>query len=80
MLTANHCTEHGVPNGGVRERTEGVEGVCNNINQPYPSTPQRSQGLTTNEKVHMEGPMAPATYVAEDCLVRRHWEERPLVL
>jgi hypothetical protein len=28
----------------------------------------------------MEGPMAPATYVAEDGLVRHQWEERPLIL
>jgi hypothetical protein len=40
MLTAKHWTEHGVPNGRVRERTKGAEGVCNsirknnNINQP----------------------------------------------
>ena len=25
MLTANHWTEHGVPTGRVRERTEGAE-------------------------------------------------------
>jgi hypothetical protein len=31
MLTANLWTEHGVPNRGVRERTEGVDGVCNPI-------------------------------------------------
>jgi hypothetical protein len=31
MLTANHWIEQWVPNGGVRERTEGVEGVCNPI-------------------------------------------------
>jgi hypothetical protein len=28
MLTANHWTEHRVPNAGVREKTEGAEGVC----------------------------------------------------
>jgi hypothetical protein len=28
MLAANHWSEHGVPNGGVRERTEGAEGIC----------------------------------------------------
>jgi hypothetical protein len=27
MLADNHWTEHRVPNGGVRERTEGAEGV-----------------------------------------------------
>jgi hypothetical protein len=31
MLTANHWTEHRVPNEGVRERTEEAEGVCNPI-------------------------------------------------
>jgi hypothetical protein len=31
MLTANHWTEHRVPNRGVREWTEGVEDVCNFI-------------------------------------------------
>ena len=31
ILTANHCTEHSVPNGGVRLRTEGAERVCNSI-------------------------------------------------
>jgi len=29
MLTVNHWTENGIPNGGVRGRTEGAEGVCN---------------------------------------------------
>jgi hypothetical protein len=29
MFAANHWTEHGVPNRGVRERTEVVEEVCN---------------------------------------------------
>ena len=27
MLVARHCTERGVPDGGVGEETEGVEGV-----------------------------------------------------
>jgi hypothetical protein len=32
MLAANHGTEHGDPDGGVRGRTEeGAEGVCNPI-------------------------------------------------
>ena len=40
MITANHQTEFRDPSRGVRERTKGVEGVCNpirrtkNINQP----------------------------------------------
>jgi hypothetical protein len=31
MLAANHWTEHRVLKGGVRERTEGAEVVCNPI-------------------------------------------------
>jgi hypothetical protein len=42
ILTANHWTEHWVPNGGVRERTEEPEGQPlrkdNNINKP--NTPE----------------------------------------
>ena len=34
----------------------------------------------TNQGVDMEGPMAPAEYVAEDGLVGHQWEESPLVL
>ena len=34
----------------------------------------------TNQRVHMEGPTAPATYVAVDGLVGHQWEEWPLVL
>jgi hypothetical protein len=31
MHTAKYLTEHGDPNGGVGERTEGAEGVYNPI-------------------------------------------------
>jgi hypothetical protein len=44
------------------------------MNQPVP---QSSQGLNHQQKVHMEGPMATDTCVAEDGLVRHQWEERP---
>jgi hypothetical protein len=35
---------------------------------------------TTNQGVHVEGPMATVLCVAEDDLVAYQWEERPLVL
>ena len=35
---------------------------------------------TRNQRVHMEGPMAPAAYAAEDGLVEHQREKRPLVL
>jgi hypothetical protein len=47
-LTSNRWTEHWDPNGGVRERTEGVEVVCNPIEWTTISTnqsPLRSQAL-----------------------------------
>jgi hypothetical protein len=44
------------------------------------STSRAPWDYTTNQRVHMEGPMAPATYVVEDSLVCHQWEERPLVL
>jgi hypothetical protein len=38
MFEANHWTEHGVPKKGLRERTEGVEEVCNPIGRTTTST------------------------------------------
>jgi hypothetical protein len=35
---------------------------------------------TTNQRVHMERPMAPAAFVAEDGLVGYQWEKQPLGL
>jgi len=68
MLAANHWAENRIHNGGVRERTEGAEGVCNPIGRttiPTNQTAQSSQGLNHHSK-SAHGPMAPATYVAED--------------
>jgi len=42
-LASNHWNENGVPSGGVRERTEGTEGVCNTIERASLSTNQTSQ-------------------------------------
>ena len=38
-------TDHGVPNGGVKERTQGAKRVCNPIERTTISTTQDSQGL-----------------------------------
>jgi hypothetical protein len=49
MLVVNHWTEHRVPNGGVREKIEGSEGVCNPPGRTTITTNQSlqsSQGLT----------------------------------
>jgi len=42
MLAANHWTE---PSGGVREKTEGAEGLCNTIGRTTISTNQTPQEL-----------------------------------
>ena len=47
------------------------------LNQPDPS---KLSGTKLPTSVHMEGLMAPAAYVAEDCFIWHQWEERPLVL
>jgi hypothetical protein len=45
MFSANHYTECGVPNGGIRESTEGAEVVCNPIEkqQYIPELPGRQR-------------------------------------
>jgi hypothetical protein len=53
-------------------------GGSNSVNRPEP--PGALRDWTTNQRIHMEGPMALATYVAEDALVGHQWEERPLGL
>ena len=53
MFTTNHWTEHGIPNSGVRERTEGVEWVCNPIGRTTISpnqNPHNSQGLSHQQR------------------------------
>jgi hypothetical protein len=67
ILAANYWTEHRVPKGGVRERTEGPESVCNLIGKTTIST-NETPPPPSSQRVHMEGPMDPAAYVAEDGL------------
>jgi hypothetical protein len=53
MHAANHWTEHGNPNGGVRDRTEGAKGVCNLIERTKISNNQIlqcPQGLNHQSK------------------------------
>ena len=44
------------------------------------SLPKAPRDWTTNQRIHMEGPMAPVTYVVEDGFVVHQWERRPLGL
>jgi hypothetical protein len=52
-------------------------GWSNNVNS---SDPQNSQGLDINQRIHMEEPMALATYMANDGIEGHLWEERPVGL
>ena len=70
MLLANHWTEHRVPNGGARERTQGAEGVCSPIGGTTIWTnqyPQSSQGLNHQPKSTHGG-----TY-GSSCICSRGW-------
>jgi hypothetical protein len=69
MLTVSYWMEHRVPNGGTRESTQGAEGVCNPI-----------KGTAISTKPVPPELVSLAAYVAEDGLIGRHWEERPLIL
>ena len=55
-------------------------GESNSVNRPDPPSPELAGDWTTNQRVHMEGPMAQAAYVAEDGLVGHQWEEQSLRL
>jgi hypothetical protein len=52
MLAANYRTKHGNLNGGVRGRTEEVEGVCHTIGRTISTNQnsQSSQGLNHQPK------------------------------
>jgi hypothetical protein len=50
MLKVYHQTEHGDPNGGVRGKTEGTEGVCNPIERKTISTNQSPPELPENHQ------------------------------
>ena len=70
----------GVLDGGVREGTEGAEGVRSPMEGATVSTDQTPVARgdwTTNQRLHMEGSIAPAAYVTGDGLVGRQWEESP---
>jgi len=62
----------------LKKRIEGAEGVCSPIRTTIP-TNQSSQGLNHYPRLHMNGPMAPAAYVAEDGFVGHQWEDKSLV-
>ena len=62
----------------VGKRWSLVTQLHNSVNRP---DPPRAPGVwTTNQRVHMEGPMALDTYVTENGLVRHQWEKKPLGL
>jgi hypothetical protein len=70
ILTGNHRTEPGNPNGRDRGRTEEAEGGYNPIRRTISIswTTQSSQGLNQLKSIH-GGARTPDTYVAEDGLI-----------
>jgi hypothetical protein len=80
MFTANHGTERGVHNGGVREkRLKELKGFATSLEeQQY--QPTRSQELSREYAINKGLHMAPASYVVEDVLVIHQWAEGSLVL
>jgi hypothetical protein len=82
MLAANHGTEHSDPIGGIRERTEGAEGVCNPIGGTISTNqiPQISQGLNHQPKNTHGGTHGSGAFVADDGLILHQCEGRPLAL
>ena len=80
MFTANNWTEHRGPDGGVGEELKGMKGFAthrknSNIHQQDPPELPGTKP-STNQEVHMERPMVPAAYAAEDGLVGHQWERR----
>ena len=85
MLAVNHWTE---PGGFQREKLQKVLKELRGSAAPWGKgttvwtgqSPGAAGNLTTNQRLHMEGPLALAAYVAEDGTVGHKLEERPLAL
>jgi hypothetical protein len=69
MLTTNDWTECRVPDGAIREETEGNDEVCSPMEEQLARPPGAPRDWTTNQRVHMEGPMAPTAYVQRMALL-----------
>ena len=81
MLIANYWTEGKVSLEELEKVLKELEGFAApwRKQQCQPARPREAlRDWTTNQRVHMEGHMALAAYVAEDGLVGLQWEERPL--
>jgi hypothetical protein len=82
MYTAKHRSECGKPNGEIRTRSVGAEGVCNLIGRTISTkqNPQVSQGVKPQPKSTQWVPMAPSGYVIEDCLIWNHWSREGFMI
>jgi hypothetical protein len=82
ILAANYVTEHGDSNGGVRESSDGAEGVCNFIGRATTSTnqiPQSSQELNQQPKNTHGGTHGSSCICSRGFLMWHQWKERSLV-
>jgi hypothetical protein len=69
MLTVSYWMDHRAPNGGARENTQGVKGVCNPIG-----------GTTIRTNQYPLELVFLAAYRSEDDLVGHQWKERSIGL
>jgi hypothetical protein len=85
MQAAKLWTEHGCLIEELEKGLKELRGFAgtweiNSVNRPDTASPHRAPGdMTTNQRVHMEGPVVLVAYVGEDGLVHK-WEEWPLDL
>ena len=84
MLAANYWTERGVPDGGLEKELKELRGFATpwreqqcQLARPSPNPHLAPRDGTTNQRMHIEGHMALAKYVAEDGLVGHQWEDWP---
>jgi hypothetical protein len=81
MFPVDHWTEQRVPNRRVRERTEGIEGVCNHIGRTTLSINQIPYSPELpGTKPSTKGSRCPDAYVKRMVFVMYQWMERSLVL
>jgi hypothetical protein len=73
MLTADRQTEHGDPNGGVRRKIEGAEGVYNPIRRTTISTKQIPLLLLSSQGLNHQPKNTHGGIHGSSCICSRGW-------
>jgi hypothetical protein len=69
MLKASHWTEHRIPNGGARERTQGAEEVCS----PIGGTIWTIQEPQSSQEINHQPKSTPRGTHSSSCIYSRAW-------